>query len=149
MVKKSLAFTFLQVIELDIRNFNILEESVDKKKYIFRLQSKPQPPQPPPQHHHHQQQHASSCLIASIANELTLEDAHHDKLTSSGSSSSTSAAPLELQQQPHVQQQQQLQTDILFKTKSMTEMKRIYGLLQWRCSFIYDDSVSIDVNDSL
>ncbi|XP_054730514.1 uncharacterized protein LOC129239199 isoform X1 [Anastrepha obliqua] len=105
------------MIELDIRNFKIFDESVDKKKsYMFRMQSKP-------------------TQIATLGNELNLDDVP-DKLTSSGSSASTSASHVEPQHhQPHQQP-----TEILFKTKSMTEMKRIFGLLQWKNSLIYDDS---------
>lgn len=107
------------MIELDIRNFKIFDESVDKKKsYMFRMQSKP-------------------TQIATLGNELNLDDVP-DKLTSSGSSASTTASHVEPQHhQPHQQP-----TEILFKTKSMTEMKRIFGLLQWKNSLIYDDSVS-------
>ncbi|XP_053948584.1 rho GTPase-activating protein 21 isoform X2 [Anastrepha ludens] len=105
------------MIELDIRNFKIFDESVDKKKsYMFRMQSKP-------------------TQIATLGNDLNLDDVP-DKLTSSGSSASTSASHVEPQHhQPHQQP-----TEILFKTKSMTEMKRIFGLLQWKNSLIYDDS---------
>nr|XP_036221696.1 serine-rich adhesin for platelets isoform X1 [Bactrocera oleae] len=105
------------MIELDIRNFKIFDESVDKKKsYMFRMQSKP-------------------TQIATLGNELNLDDVP-DKLTSSGSSASTTASHVEPQHhQPHQQP-----TEILFKTKSMTEMKRIFGLLQWKNSLIYDDS---------
>ncbi|XP_050330296.1 uncharacterized protein LOC126759514 isoform X4 [Bactrocera neohumeralis] len=105
------------MIELDIRNFKIFDESVDKKKsYMFRMQSKP-------------------TQIATLGNELNLDDVP-DKLTSSGSSASTTASHMEpTHHQPHQQP-----TEILFKTKSMTEMKRIFGLLQWKNSLIYDDS---------
>ncbi|XP_067640758.1 rho GTPase-activating protein 21 isoform X2 [Eurosta solidaginis] len=105
------------MIELDIRSFKIFDESVDKKKsYMFRMQSKP-------------------TQIATLGNELNLDDVS-DKLTSSGSSASTSASHNEPQHhQPNPQP-----TEILFKTKSMTEMKRIFGLLQWKNSLIYDDS---------
>lgn len=79
--------------------------------------------------------------IASLGNELNIDDTN-DKLTSStGSSSST-------QQQPSTdstssqRQQNHSHTDILFKTKSATEMKRILGSLQWKNSLIYDDNVS-------
>ncbi|XP_011182374.2 rho GTPase-activating protein gacF isoform X4 [Zeugodacus cucurbitae] len=105
------------MIELDIRNFKIFDESVDKKKsYMFRMQSKP-------------------TQIATLGNELNLDDVP-DKLTSSGSSASTTASHVEpTHHQPHQQP-----TEILFKTKSMTEMKRIFGLLQWKNSLIYDDN---------
>lgn len=109
-----------QMIELDIRNFKIFDESVDKKKcYMFRMQSKP-------------------TQIATLGNELNLDDVP-DKLTSSGSSASTTASHME---PPQHHQPNQQPTEILFKTKSMTEMKRIFGLLQWKNSLIYDDSVS-------
>ncbi|TMW39601.1 hypothetical protein DOY81_015319, partial [Sarcophaga bullata] len=104
------------MIELDIRNYKIFDES-DKKKYVFRMQSKPSP-------------------IATLGNELNLDDTN-DKLTSSSSSSTNvpqqqsmqSDAP---QYQPH--------TEIFFKTKSSTEMRRIVGLVQWKNSLIYDDN---------
>uniref|UniRef100_W8AX05 Rho GTPase-activating protein 21-A n=2 Tax=Ceratitis capitata TaxID=7213 RepID=W8AX05_CERCA len=106
------------MIELDIRNFKIFDESVDKKKcYMFRMQSKP-------------------TQIATLGNELNLDDVP-DKLTSSGSSASTTASHME---PPQHHQPNQQPTEILFKTKSMTEMKRIFGLLQWKNSLIYDDS---------
>ncbi|XP_061389067.1 putative uncharacterized protein DDB_G0277255 isoform X1 [Musca vetustissima] len=101
------------VLELDIRNFEIFDES-DKKKYVFRMQSKPSP-------------------IATLGNELNIDDVP-DKLTSStGSSSST-------QQQQTTETNNQPHTDILFKTKSGAEMKRIYGLLQWKNSLIFNDN---------
>ncbi|XP_061392796.1 putative uncharacterized protein DDB_G0277255, partial [Musca vetustissima] len=101
------------VLELDIRNFEIFDES-DKKKYVFRMQSKPSP-------------------IATLGNELNIDDVP-DKLTSStGSSSST-------QQQHTTETNNQPHTDILFKTKSGAEMKRIYGLLQWKNSLIFNDN---------
>ncbi|XP_058977994.1 rho GTPase-activating protein 21 isoform X2 [Musca domestica] len=106
------------VLELDIRNFEIFDES-DKKKYVFRMQSKPSP-------------------IATLGNELNIDDVP-DKLTSStGSSSSTQqqTTAAEMGNQP----QNQPHTDILFKTKSGSEMKRIYGLLQWKNSLIFNDN---------
>lgn len=39
----------------------------------------------------------------------------------------------------------QSQTDILFKVKNAADMKRIFGLLQWKNSLIYDDAVSFNV----
>lgn len=106
----------LQMIELDIRNYNIFDEP-DKKKYVFRMQSKPSP-------------------IATLGNELNLDDTN-DKLTSSSSSTNVP------QQSLHSDTQYQPHTEIFFKTKSSTEMKRIFGLLQWKNSLNYDDNVSV------
>lgn len=110
------------MIELDIRNYKIFDES-DKKKYVFRMQSKPSP-------------------IATLGNELNIDDTN-DKLTSSSSSTHVpqqqslhgSGSDTQPQYQPH--------TEIYFKTKSSTEMKRIFGLVQWKNSLIYDDNVSV------
>ncbi|XP_075156729.1 rho GTPase activating protein at 19D isoform X2 [Haematobia irritans] len=107
------------VLELDIRNFEIFDES-DKKKYVFRMQSKPSP-------------------LANLGNELNIDDVG-DKLTSSTGSSSSTQQSSETTQQYHHHQQNHPHTDILFKTKSGTEMKRIYGLLQWKNSLIYNDN---------
>lgn len=103
------------MIELDIRNYKIFDES-DKKKYVFRMQSKPSP-------------------IATLGNELNLDDTN-EKLTSSGNSTNVPQQSYynETPYQPH--------TEIFFKTKSSTEMKRIFGLVQWKNSLIYDDNVS-------
>lgn len=73
--------------------------------------------------------------IATLGNELNLDDTN-DKLTSSGGSSTLPSSSSEVHYQPH--------TEILFKTKSCTEMKRIVGLVQWKNSLIYDDNVSIE-----
>ncbi|XP_050743601.1 serine-rich adhesin for platelets isoform X2 [Drosophila biarmipes] len=118
------------VIELDIRNFKFFDESLDKKKYLIRMQSKPSP---------------SGAHLASLGNELNLDEGHPDKLlTSSGSSSanepaanSTSALTASTSSStgssgPY--------TEILFKTKSSNEMKRLFGLLQWKDSLNYDDN---------
>lgn len=117
-----LLFSSLQVIELDIRNFKFYDESLDKKKYLIRMQSKPS---------------ASGAHLATLGNELNLDDAH-EKLTSSGSSSAaepqTPAASTAPSCGPY--------TEILFKTKSSNEMKRLFGLLQWKDSLNYDDNVS-------
>lgn len=81
--------------------------------------------------------------IATLGNELNIDDVP-DKLTSStGSSSSTQqqTTAAEMGNQP----QNQPHTDILFKTKSGSEMKRIYGLLQWKNSLIFNDNVSAAV----
>ncbi|KAM7348294.1 rho GTPase activating protein at 19D isoform 2-T3 [Cochliomyia hominivorax] len=101
------------MIELDIRNYKIFDES-DKKKYVFRMQSKPSP-------------------IASLGNELNLDDTN-DKLTSSGSSTHVP------QQSLHSDTQYQPHTEIFFKTKSSSDMKKIFGLVQWKNSLIYDDN---------
>ncbi|XP_065363111.1 rho GTPase-activating protein 21 isoform X2 [Calliphora vicina] len=101
------------MIELDIRNYNIFDEP-DKKKYVFRMQSKPSP-------------------IATLGNELNLDDTN-DKLTSSSSSTNVP------QQSLHSDTHYQPHTEIYFKTKSSTEMKRIFGLLQWKNSLNYDDN---------
>ncbi|KAL7745107.1 hypothetical protein ACLKA6_008167 [Drosophila palustris] len=107
------------VIELDIRNFKFYDESLDKKKFLIRMQSKPS---------------SSAAHLATLGNELNLDDAH-DKLTSSGSSSAAepqtpaASAP---SCGPY--------TEILFKTKSSNEMKRLFGLLQWKDSLNYDDN---------
>lgn len=113
------------MIELDIRNFKFYDESLDKKKYLIRMQSKPS---------------ASGAHLATLGNELNLDDAH-EKLTSSGSSSAaepqtpaTSASTSSPSCGPY--------TEILFKTKSSNEMKRLFGLLQWKDSLNYDDNVS-------
>lgn len=101
---------------MDIRNFNIFDESQDKKKFIFRLQTKPN----------------NISSINTTNDSSNLEDAQVEKMTSSGSSSCTD------------QQQQQQHTEILFKTKSLNEMRRIFGLLQWKNSLIFEDSVSLN-----
>lgn len=117
------------MIELDIRNFKFFDESLDKKKYLIRMQSKPSP---------------SGSHLATLGNELNLDE-NHDKqlLTSSGSSSanepaasalSTSTSSSTCSSGPY--------TEILFKTKSSNEMKRLFGLLQWKDSLNYDDNVS-------
>ncbi|XP_037807563.1 rho GTPase-activating protein 21 isoform X2 [Lucilia sericata] len=104
------------IIELDIRNYKIFDET-DKKKYVFRMQSKPSP-------------------IATLGNELNLDDTN-DKLTSS-SGSSTNVPQQSLQ---HTDTQYQPHTEIFFKTKSSTEMRRIFGLLQWKNSLLsYDNN---------
>ncbi|XP_030379307.1 rho GTPase-activating protein 21 isoform X2 [Scaptodrosophila lebanonensis] len=101
------------VIELDIRNFKFYDESVDKKKYVFRMQSKP------------------NAQLATLGNELSLEDAH-EKLTNSSGSSSIEHQPQHTPVGPY--------TEILFKTKSSNEMKRLFGLLQWKNSLNYEDN---------
>ncbi|XP_034672245.1 uncharacterized protein LOC117903844 isoform X4 [Drosophila subobscura] len=116
------------VIELDIRNFKFFDESLDKKKYLIRMQSKPSP---------------SGAHLASLGNELNLDDVH-DKLTSSGSSSANEPMAASCNSSsgtatgtgtgggPY--------TEILFKTKNSNEMKRLFGLLQWKDSLNYDDN---------
>lgn len=112
-----------QVIELDIRNFKFYDESLDKKKYLIRMQSKPS---------------ASGAHLATLGNELNLDDAH-EKLTSSGSSSAAEPqTPATSTSSPSCGPY----TEILFKTKSSNEMKRLFGLLQWKDSLNYDDNVS-------
>lgn len=112
-----------QVIELDIRNFKFYDESLDKKKYLIRMQSKPS---------------ASGAHLATLGNELNLDDAH-EKLTSSGSSSAAEPqTPATSTSLPSCGPY----TEILFKTKSSNEMKRLFGLLQWKDSLNYDDNVS-------
>ncbi|XP_037934924.1 rho GTPase-activating protein 21-A isoform X2 [Teleopsis dalmanni] len=91
------------LIELDIKNFKIFDESIDKKKYMFRMQSKP-------------------VHLATLGNDLSIDESP-DKLTST-----------------KAQMEQQQYTEILFKTKSQTEMRRIFGLLQWKNSLIYDEN---------
>lgn len=79
------------MIELDVRSFNILDESVDKKKYVFKLRS--------------------------ISSDLTgLED---DSIKEN--------------------------TEILFKTKSINDMKKILAILRDKCATISNsnDAVSI------
>lgn len=108
------------MIELDIRNFKFFDESLDKKKFLIRMQSKPS---------------ASGAHLASLGNELNLDDAH-DKLTSSGSSSAA-----EPQTPAATAPSCGPYTEILFKTKNSNEMKRLFGLLQWKDSLNYDDIV--------
>lgn len=111
------------MIELDIRNFKFYDESLDKKKYLIRMQSKPS---------------ASGAHLATLGNELNLDDAH-EKLTSSGSSSAAEPqTPATSTSSPSCGPY----TEILFKTKSSNEMKRLFGLLQWKDSLNYDDNVS-------
>lgn len=91
--------------------------------------------------------------IATLGNELNIDDVT-DKLTSSTGSSSSTQQSSEATHHHHQQQQQnQPHTDILFKTKSGKEMKAIYGLLQWKNSLIYNDNVSqcvrLDVNPAM
>lgn len=71
------------MIELDVRNCNILEESVDKKKYVFRLRS-----------------------------DLTGLDDDSSKEN----------------------------TEILFKTKSINEIKKILAILKDKCATISNSS---------
>jgi len=59
-----------QVIELDIRNFKFFDESIDKKKYIFRMQSKP-------------------TQLATWANDLNNDDISEKLLSMESSLSST------------------------------------------------------------
>ena len=80
--------------------------------------------------------------IATLGNELNLDDTN-DKLTSSSSSSTN--VPQQQSIQSDAPQQYQPHTEIFFKTKSSTEMRRIVGLVQWKNSLIYDDNVSIQV----
>lgn len=109
------------MIELDIRNFKFFDESLDKKKFLIRMQSKPS---------------ATGAHLATLGNELNLDDAH-DKLTSSGSSSAA-----EPQTPASTAPSCGPYTEILFKTKNSNEMKRLFGLLQWKDSLNYDDIVS-------
>ncbi|XP_070132467.1 rho GTPase-activating protein gacU isoform X4 [Drosophila bipectinata] len=115
------------VIELDIRNFKFFDESLDKKKYLIRMQSKPSP---------------TGAHLATLGNELNLEDGHGDKLlTSSGSSSANepSGSALSASTSSSTTSSSGPYTEILFKTKSSNEMKRLFGLLQWKDSLNYDD----------
>ncbi|XP_034136151.1 GTPase-activating protein pac-1 isoform X5 [Drosophila guanche] len=114
------------VIELDIRNFKFFDESLDKKKYLIRMQSKPSP---------------SGAHLASLGNELNLDDVH-DKLTSSGSSSANEpmAASCSSSSGTATSTGGGPYTEILFKTKNSNEMKRLFGLLQWKDSLNYDDN---------
>ncbi|EDV30051.2 uncharacterized protein Dana_GF15986 [Drosophila ananassae] len=116
------------VIELDIRNFKFFDESLDKKKYLIRMQSKPSP---------------TGAHLATLGNELNLEDGGHgDKLlTSSGSSSANepSGSALSASTSSSTTSSSGPYTEILFKTKSSNEMKRLFGLLQWKDSLNYDD----------
>lgn len=115
------------MIELDIRNFKFYDESLDKKKYLIRMQSKPS---------------ASGAHLATLGNELNLDDAH-EKLTSSGSSSAAEPqTPATSTSSPSCGPY----TEILFKTKSSNEMKRLFGLLQWKDSLNYDDNVSAQLS---
>ncbi|XP_073833064.1 rho GTPase activating protein at 19D isoform X2 [Musca autumnalis] len=107
------------VLELEIRNFEIFDES-DKKKYVFRMQSKPSP-------------------IATLGNELNIDDVP-EKLTSSTGSSSSTQQQQTTETTNTTQQQNQPHTDILFKTKSGADMRKIYGLLQWKKSLIFNDN---------
>lgn len=115
------------MIELDIRNFKFFDESLDKKKYLIRMQSKPSP---------------TGTHLATLGNELNLEDGHGDKLlTSSGSSSANepSGSALSASTSSSTTSSSGPYTEILFKTKSSNEMKRLFGLLQWKDSLNYDD----------
>ncbi|XP_044779476.1 rho GTPase-activating protein gacF isoform X5 [Drosophila simulans] len=117
------------VIELDIRNFKFFDESMDKKKYLIRMQSKPSP---------------SGAHLASLGNELNLDEGHDKLLTSSGSSSANepaanSASALTASTSSSTCSSGPY-TEILFKTKSSNEMKRLFGLLQWKDSLNYDDN---------
>ncbi|KAL5278275.1 ARHGAP21 family protein [Megaselia abdita] len=78
--------TEANVIELDVRNCNILDESVDKKKHVFKLRS--------------------------ISSDLTgLEDDSSKE-----------------------------NTEILFKTKSINEMKKVLAILRDKCATISNSS---------
>lgn len=86
-----LTIVFPQVIELDVRNCNILDESVDKKKYVFKLRS--------------------------ISSDLTgLEDDPSKE-----------------------------NTEILFKTKSINEMKKILAILRDKCATISNSSDVVSI----
>nr|NP_608396.2 Rho GTPase activating protein at 19D, isoform A [Drosophila melanogaster]AAF50897.2 Rho GTPase activating protein at 19D, isoform A [Drosophila melanogaster] len=117
------------VIELDIRNFKFFDESMDKKKYLIRMQSKPSP---------------SGAHLASLGNELNLDEGHDKLLTSSGSSSANepaaNAASALTASTSSSTCSSGPYTEILFKTKSSNEMKRLFGLLQWKDSLNYDDN---------
>lgn len=99
-----------------MRNFNVFDETAEKKKYIFRLQSK-------------------TSLLASLGNELCLDDPVDKK------ASALPAIVIGGGSQTHDNSHPSL-TDILFKTKNLNDMKRLFGLLQWKNSFIYEESVS-------
>lgn len=95
-IKKYLFKTsYFQVIELDVRNFNILDESVDKKKCVFKLRS--------------------------ISSDLTgLEDDSSKE-----------------------------NTEILFKTKSINDMKKILAILREKCATISNSSDVVSVPSPL
>lgn len=83
------------MIELDVRNFNILDESVDKKKCVFKLRS--------------------------ISSDLTgLEDDSSKE-----------------------------NTEILFKTKSINDMKKILAILREKCATISNSSDVVSVPSPL
>lgn len=84
-------FSCFQVIELDVRNCNILDESVDKKKYVFKLRS--------------------------ISSDLTGLDDDPSKEN----------------------------TEILFKTKSINEMKKILAILRDKCATISNGSDVVSI----
>lgn len=108
---------------------------MDKKKYLIRMQSKPSP---------------SGAHLASLGNELNLDEGHDKLLTSSGSSSANepaaNAASALTASTSSSTCSSGPYTEILFKTKSSNEMKRLFGLLQWKDSLNYDDNVSVHIS---
>lgn len=109
------------VIELDVRNFNIVDESADKKKYLFRLQSKPRVQN----NLTTSSSSSSSASVPASGNTDMLYDEAQEKLSSSSSSTATNNSE---------------HTEIVFKTKSATEMKRIFNLLQEKCNMNNSDT---------
>lgn len=101
---------------MDVRNFNVFDETAEKKKFIFRLQSK-------------------TTLLASLGNELCLDDPIEKKVNNLTIPVTGSTQTTESSNPPSL-------TDILFKTKNLNDMKRLFGLLQWKNSLIYEENVS-------
>lgn len=114
--------TETNVIELDVRNFNIVDESADKKKYLFRLQSKPRVQN----NLTTSSSSSSSASVPASGNTDLLYDEAQEKLSSSSSSTATN------NNSEH--------TEIVFKTKSATEMKRIFNLLREKCNMNNSDT---------
>lgn len=102
---------------MDVRNFNVFDETAEKKKYIFRLQSK-------------------TTLLASLGNEMCLDDPIEKKINAAAA-----VVVVGTQSTEQTANHPSL-TDILFKTKNPNDMKRLFGLLQWKNNtLIYEENV--------
>lgn len=73
--------------------------------------------------------------MASLGNELCLDDPIEKKINNL-------TIPVAVNLQPSDSGNHPLLTDILFKTKNLNDMKRLFGLLQWKNSLIYEENVS-------
>ncbi|XP_055376704.1 uncharacterized protein LOC129608919 isoform X2 [Condylostylus longicornis] len=87
------------VIDLNVKGFSVIDETVDKKKFVFRLQSKP-------------------LLNSEI--DVKRQQEHSDATLASSNTDVAISANNEY-------------TEIIFKTKNSSDMKKLFGLLQEKC----------------